>query len=167
MSEPLPILLSHPERAALLAAAHALPPDGLIVEWGSGGSTRLLGETGRRVVSIEHDLEWVRKVQADTAHLPNVEIRHHASPFKTYFGQPEEESPAGLEGYIIEFPPRAGLFFVDGLARGAVLATIRRVARPEARIFLHDYHGREAWYEWALWPYKKVALTDSLLELHA
>lgn len=82
------------------------------------------------------------------------------------YGSPMEELPMGLEKYLrgIEVVPQMDtirLITVDGVARGATLRTIRHhldeVDAP-VMVFLHDYVGREVWYDWALYDYERIGL---------
>jgi len=183
-------------------------PDGTkMVEWGSGGSTTMFlpyFKTGK-FVSVEHNHEWFDKVgtelkngQYDPECLANftyafvppiVDIRFYG------YGVPHEENPCFANAYI---NPRvmdgdklvdiwdSDIFFVDGICRGAILATIRAKSKkplrnyddrygtlrflkpwlwrletpvPPATVFIHDYYGpemREPWYSWASNLYSKV-----------
>lgn len=165
-----------------------------MVEWGSGGSTAMFVKyfTTGRLISIEHNHEWFDKVTAELATgdyspdclknfiyafiPPIVDIRFYG------YGVPYEENPCFAKDYI---SPRiiddgkpvdvwnSDIYFVDGICRGAILATIRVKAKkllknyddtagkwnPPATIFVHDYYGmemREPWYNWASSLFGKV-----------
>lgn len=177
-------------------------PDGTkMVEWGSGGSTAMFLPyfTTGRFVSIEHNHEWFDKVSEELrtgdydpkalanfiyAFIPPiVDIRFYG------YGVPYEENPCFAKDYI---NPRildghqpvdiwdSDIFFVDGICRGAILATIRAKGKkllknyddtagkwnPPATIFIHDYYGmemREPWYNWASSLYGKVERVGNTL----
>ena len=181
-------------------------PDGTkMVEWGSGGSTTMFlpyFETGK-FVSVEHNHEWFDKVRtelqseeydpkclANFSYVfvpPIVDIRFYG------YGVPHEENPCFANDYI---NPRimdggklidiwdSDIFFVDGICRGAILATIRHKCKkpiknyddttgkwnPPASVFIHDYYGlemREPWYNWASSLYSKVErVGNSLARLY-
>ena len=176
-----------------------------MVEWGSGGSTTMFlpyFETGK-FVSVEHNHEWFEKVKAELGNgeydpkclanfsyafvPPIVDIRFYG------YGVPHEENPCFANDYI---NPRvmdgdklvdiwdSDIFFVDGICRGAILATIRNKSKkpiknyddtkgkwnPPASVFIHDYYGfemREPWYNWASSLYSKVErVGNSLARLY-
>ena len=177
------------------------PEGSKMVEWGSGGSTTMFVpffKTGK-LISIEHNQEWFDKVSTELntgdydpeclknflyAFIPPlVDIRFYG------YGVPYEENPCYAKDYI---SPRimdghesvniwdSDIFFVDGICRGAILATIRVKATkllknyddtagewmPPATIFIHDYYGtemREPWYNWASSLYGKVERVGNTL----
>lgn len=177
------------------------PEGSKMVEWGSGGSTAMFVpffKTGQ-LISIEHNHEWFDKVGTELnsggydpeclknflyAFVPPiVDARFYG------YGVPYEENPCFAKDYI---NPRimdghkpvnvwdADIFFVDGICRGAILATIRVKAtkllknyddtagewKPPATIFIHDYYGqemREPWYNWASSLYGKVERVGNTL----
>ena len=59
------------------------------------------------------------------------------------------------------------IYFVDGICRGAVLATILAKAKKRnATVFIHDYYGYEErvpWYKWASNLYSSVHQVGSTL----
>lgn len=169
-------------------------PDGTkLVEWGSGGSTAMFlpyFETGE-FISLEHNEEWFHKVvqEISTGNYseaakrnftyvlakPKIDIRFYG------YGIPHEENPCFAVDYINPKSDTfkvwdANIFFVDGICRGPILATIRDMAvsrydmtehewiRPT--IFIHDYFGpenRAPWYEWAAQMYGSVEQVGSTL----
>lgn len=165
-----------------------ITPEAQMTEWGSGGSTLMFMpyfSTGK-FISIEHNQEWFSKVVlgingavasgelknecvANTVYClaePKLDIRFYG------YGIPYEENPVYAADYI--FPKIEGedvwnsdIYFVDGICRGAVLATIAMKAKKrEASVFLHDHHGpenREPWYEWATGLYTRTEKVGSTL----
>lgn len=139
-----------------------LPEDALFVEWGSGGSTCKWLETLRnlqRLISIEHNESWYNRVtRAVKNHFGDVSERFEyihipeAHGLEHGYGNVLEEHPFGTLTYMT---PKdeifdADVFFIDGIARGAcAVNTLLRYTRPDAAFFIHDYVGRETWYEWA------------------
>lgn len=165
-----------------------------MVEWGSGGSTAMFVPYFRtgRLISIEHNHEWFDKVKEELqtgdydpeclknfiyAFVPPiVDARFYG------YGVPYEENPCFAKDYIN--PPivdngervniwNSDIFFVDGICRGPILATLRVKAtkllknyddtagewKPPCTIFIHDYYGmemREPWYNWASSLFGKV-----------
>lgn len=90
-----------------------------------------------------------------------------------------EENPCFLEHYInptklldrvdeemhskLSILYDSDFYFVDGLARGAVLATIRVKAKKDAVVFIHDYAGRQNQYDWAVSLYSHKELVGKTL----
>jgi hypothetical protein len=139
-----------------------LPPDALLVEWGSGGSTCKWLEllTGnQKLISIEDDLVWYEKVdRATKAHfgpLPVEKFELFYAPEKYNInrrkGELSEEMPFGTENYI---NPRfdifdASMYFIDGIARSACMAAIMINHRKKNPVILwHDYVGRSDAHNW-------------------
>jgi hypothetical protein len=139
-----------------------MPEDGLFVEWGSGGSTcawlDVLGEN-QKLVSIEHNENWYNRVTRGVKnhfgdlgdkfrffHIPEQHIEHG-------YGNPLEEHPMGTDNYLL--PPvedlfNADVFFIDGIARATcALVVLLKHTKKDPVIFIHDYVGREKWYDWA------------------
>ncbi len=179
----LPVMMREPDSAHLCQAIKKLPDDAVIVEWGSGGSTVMIArEMGpqMRLYTVEHTKMWMDKVAgalADEGLTDRVTqiFAPLAFPVSLWkFGHPEEETPAGADFYIdprlmpeTEFPlwSKIDLALVDGLARGPILAALALKTTPRIPVFLHDYVGREAWYNWAVRFYDQVLRVDELLEL--
>lgn len=155
------------------------PDNGLMIEWGCGGSTIYFLDhlkPNQHMISIEHYQEWYDKVADKIKHHPNGtrHILYHYKRIpeipKNYYAQPEEETPVGLEQYIcpdLDKIKNADVLFVDGIARGPTAAFLSRRVKDSAHVLIHDYGGREAWYDWAAncFDYKKVLDGASLIHL--
>lgn len=160
-----------------------------MVEWGSGGSTLMFLPYFKmgKLISIEHNKEWYDKVcdELKSGNYPTEYIQHidylweppmylgEKVDIRFYgYGVPYEENPCFSSAYINPETPEisifdADIYFVDGICRGAVLATIHAKARNRnASVFLHDHHGpekREEWYGWATDLYSDVEKVGSTL----
>ena len=182
-----------PDEIVYLSEMLANKPDGTkMVEWGSGGSTLMFlpyFETGE-LISIEHNKEWFDKVitqiHTDTVAqtLTPESVRNltyiYAEPLVPInfygYGVPYEENPCFAQRYINPSSPTfnvwdADIFFVDGICRGAILATIySNITKHQPTILIHDYFGqekREPWYEWASMLYESVEqVGTTLARLH-
>ena len=179
----IPVMMHADEEAAMREIVGTLPDETTIVEWGAGGSTIMFADLlgpKQHLITIEHKHEWFQNVRAELAEHPNrnrvtVLMIPLSFPIEVWqFARPEEETGAGASKYICgpEFlwkdHPQwssVGLVLVDGIARGPCLASLRTKVLPQTRIFLHDYTGREVWYDWAANLYERVGLTNMLLEL--
>lgn len=135
--------------------------DGLMVEWGSGGSTIKWLETmagNQKLITVEHNPEWHMKVNGYVITRPDISDR------LTYIYKPElygfqhgyasvnEEHPHGLDDYF--FPKKAmmdaDIFFVDGIGRATTALLCKMLStKTDPVIYIHDYVGREQWYSWA------------------
>lgn len=139
-----------------------MPEDGLMIEWGSGGSTCKWIETltgNQRLVTIEHNEAWfnrvTRAVEAEFGDISN-KFKFHHIPEKTIqhgYGSLVEEHPCGTDSYINpdETIWDADVYFIDGIARAACLLTVLfKRKKRDSVIMIHDYVGREDWYSWAV-----------------
>jgi len=127
----------------------------------------------QQLVSIEHNGEWYDKVnralidhrnRKNTAYLfvpSEIDIKFYG------YGFPSEENPCYNMQYINPETASnrvsifdADIYLVDGISRGACLATIFSKARKRenVQVYVHDYVGRQQWYEWAcaLFPRKEL-----------
>ena len=135
--------------------------DGLMVEWGSGGSTVKWLETltsDQRLITIEHNPNWHMKVSEyiNSRHDINKRLKYIFKPemynYTHGYGNVLEENPHGMDDYFI---PRkdildADIFFVDGVARATTALLVKFLStKPDPIIYIHDYYGREQWYSWA------------------
>ena len=141
-----------------------MPKDGIMVEWGSGGSTcawlDVLSEK-QQLISVEHTENWYNRVnRAIKAHFGDVSDKftfyHIPEKFIEHgYGSLIEEHPCGTDDYLM--PPddrwwNADIFFIDGIARATcALVTLLKHKKKDTDpvIFIHDFVGREDWYSWA------------------
>lgn len=167
-------------------------PGSEMVEWGSGGSTTMFVkyfQTGR-LTSIEHNEEWYNKVREElvyggeytSASLDNFTYLFKPPSFESKpidirfygYGVPFEENPCFASTYIdptgdVLAPNiwHSDIYFVDGICRGAILATIHaKAVKRNAAVFIHDYYGYEKrvpWYNWASNLYRDVKQVGSTL----
>lgn len=155
-----------------------------IVEWGSGGSTMLFLsklKPNQKLISIEHNQTWFDKVDQETkdnpkrSQLTQVFIPLDADLWG--YGIPSEENPCFTNNYTNPEKSHdvsifdADLILVDGIARGACLATVRsKLSNNKAIVLLHDYSDgkhsssfiRTEWYQWAVNLYSGVEVTNTL-----
>ena len=140
----------------------SIPKNGLMVEWGSGGSTcawldALTGD--QKLMSVEHTENWFNRVnRAIKAHFGEVSDKftfyHIPEQFMEHgYGSLIEEHPCGTNNYILPKDDRwwdADIFFIDGIARATcAMVTLLKHKKKDPVIFIHDYVGREDWYSWA------------------
>lgn len=164
--EELNILMSQDEFDEVKSTIEKLPEDGKMVEWGSGGSTlawlSILKPT-QQLTSIEHNKEWFDKINKyiDDNNLSGSEFSYVFSPplyldYQHGYATIAEEHPYGLRDYIVppsssDFVLNADIYFIDGIARAAVAAVMLLFSKNENAVYyIHDYTGREFWYDWLL-----------------
>lgn len=161
--------------------------DGGILEYGSGGSTSFIAGLLRpqqHLVSIENNVEWYELVTESLLNVspqqkltrvlsPSPEITLNRDgeimPMPIHYSTPYEEIPVGIEQYLRPIPSeyfqQISLALVDGIARGSCLAILRTLLQPGTPVLLHDYMGRELWYDWAANLYTRIRQCDSMLVL--
>jgi hypothetical protein len=153
---------------------------GQITEWGSGGSTiQWLFDLreGQKLITIEHNKTWYESV------IMGVEFKHGAEERSRFdflyipeehginhgYGNIIEEHPSGTREYL---NPRADvfdseIFFVDGIARAACISTIlHRHTKEDPVIFIHDFRGRENWYDWVSQFFRVEYVGETLARLY-
>lgn len=177
LNEPLKVMMYDDEHARMLDIIKGLHEDAYILEYGCGGSTMMFADhlgPKQHLISIEHNAEWYAKVTTAVEQHPNKErinlmLFSPDYPLDAYvFASPYEEMPAGLTRYLNPPVPwhRIDFALVDGVARGACLSLLAQRLNVNTKVALHDYTGREQWYDWALDKgYARVNLTNMLLEL--
>lgn len=179
------------EVAHLEEMVASLPDDAKIMEWGSGGSTTMLLENlkpKQTLVSIEHNPDWFNKICEALRDHPkreqlqyyfvkmNLTIEKHGVTKELDheywgYGDPPEENPCFLYQYMDPFfgdpvlrSYDADLYLVDGIARGPVMAKIfMNATKRQAPVYIHDYVGRESWYEWIATQYSKKEIVGHTL----
>jgi hypothetical protein len=149
-----PVLTLPPAEAALLRAEYARA--GVILEYGSGGSTVLAGGmAGKRVFSVESDAGWIGKMQGWFATHPPVSpvVMHHADIGPTTaWGRPADETQfRKWPRYANSVWDRADfshpdVVLVDGRFRAACLMIVAlRITRPVTVLF-DDYKRRKPYH---------------------
>lgn len=149
-----------------------MPQDGLMVEWGSGGSTCKWIDSlsnNQKLVTIEHNPQWYNRVsRAIKSHFGDVteKFTFHFIPEKFIehgYGSLIEEHPCGTDKYINpdEKIWDADIFFIDGIARATcAMMVLLKKRKNKPIIMIHDYVGREDWYSWAVQFYNVETFTD-------
>ncbi len=137
------------------ALAEAYRGAGVILEYGSGGSTVMAGEmTGKTIFAVESDPRWLRRMADWFAANPPVSpvTLHHGNIGETRkWGHPKGEADwRRFADYPLSVWDRPDfrhpdVVLVDGRFRvGCVLATALRILRPVVVMF-DDYTPRAAY----------------------
>ena len=139
--------------AAHLRAAYA--EAGVILEYGSGGSTVIAAEmTGKTVFAVEKDRRWIGKMREWLIGHPGTSTIHFhladIGPTRRW-GRPKDEAQwRSYAGYPLDVWDRPDfvhpdVVLIDGRFRvGCFLATILRIARPVTVLF-DDYRPRKSY----------------------
>lgn len=155
------IQMQQDEIDEVVARINEMSDDGLMVEWGSGGSTVKWLETMRanqRLITIEHNPDWHMKVNqyVNTRSDINKRFTYIFKPelygFSHGYARVEEELAHGLDDYIVPKKEilNADIFFVDGIGRATIALMMKFMStKSDPVIYIHDYYGREQWYTWA------------------
>lgn len=114
-----------------------------VLEWGPGRSTKVIlaNSPDVKILTIEHDAKYFKKVQGELGDHPNVEVVHRTISMKGgqstgYINYPiwrcMEENESELKKY--------DLIFVDGRSRFDCLITAKIMLKKGGIIILHDAH---------------------------
>lgn len=114
-----------------------------VFEWGSGGSTVWLVGQGARVTSVEHDPQWVAKVEG---HCPEADVRTirgtATGTLATEWPALTDEGNRYFDDYVAAIDEFADENFdvviVDGMCRAACLRRGAPKVRPGGVIVLDD-----------------------------
>jgi hypothetical protein len=150
-----PTLTLPPEAAEVLRAAYA--GAGVILEYGSGGSTILAGEMpGKRVFSVESDADWARRMRGwFVANPPAAEVTiHHANigPTREWGHPANDRQFRRWPGYANSVWEREDfvhpdVVLVDGRFRAACLMTVAMRIRRPVTVLFDDYLSRDAYHK--------------------
>ena len=148
--------LTLPEaEAALITAAYAGAE--VILEYGSGGSTVLATDLGKRVTAVESDQDWAQMTQAWFHHNPPAKgaatvVWCDIGPTREW-GHPVDDrawkrfSRYPLEVWDLAEFAHPDVVLVDGRFRvGCALATAYRITRP-VTLYFDDYVNRPRFHE--------------------
>jgi hypothetical protein len=133
----------------LWAIVDSVPEGGVLVEWGSGYSTKFWLDNASlsELWTIENDVGWEDIVRRACADDPRLTI----AAYRTRNKIEVNESVEGLAEYATakDVPvDRADVIFIDGFARSACMATAALRAKKGAKLFLHDTDSKL--YKWAI-----------------
>jgi hypothetical protein len=147
--------LTLPEaEAAALRAAYASA--GVVLEYGSGGSTVMAAELGAKVFSVESDPDWAAMMQGWFKSNPAkgaVQIVHADIGPTRDWGHPETEAQfRKWPDYALKVWEQMGdlhpdVVLVDGRFRlGCFLTTAYQITRP-VTLFFDDYTPRAGYHK--------------------
>lgn len=114
--------------------ARTLRPEHRCFEWGAGRSTLFLARRCGRVVSVEHDPKWAKRLGPRLVELDNVDFRfvpardtrhpERTMAHRDLKDRPEDADYGAYVGQILDFPARSfDLVLIDGRSRLACART--------------------------------------------
>jgi hypothetical protein len=176
---PIDSLMMMPEEVDyVVELIEQMPDDGVMVEWGCGGSTckwLSVKKPTQRLITVEHNKQWYDKVSGAVAEVfgsvENFSLYHVPVGYGYYnhgFGGIEEENPFGVAQYVMPTVDvfDGDVFLIDGITRGAIAACIfLRRTKPEARVLIHDFAPRVPAYEWVSQFCEVKIIGETLAEL--
>jgi Glycosyl transferase family 2 len=119
-----------------------------ILEYGSGGSTVLAAELGKKITTVESDKDWAECLAGRLADYPRATV-HHADIGPTgKWGMPSRPRFHGrFHRYAMAVWDRPDLgdpdlVLIDGRFRAACLATVMLRAKRPTTVLIDDYHNR-------------------------
>jgi len=122
----------------------ALPPNGKMLEWGSGASTvwfRANMKPGQQLFSVEHDKGYARKTGAKFIEF---NPGKPASPGSEELNENWEEY-VEVWRWLNDSLGAFDVILVDGVLRNKCLQAVPKLLKPTGRVFLHD--AERDWYE--------------------
>ena len=122
-----------------------LGPNAVVFEWGSGASTLYLARRVRRIVTVEHDPDWISRVRSEVAaqqldqrvvlHAVPMASRHDWRPYI---------------GAIKGNPERFDLVVVDGRRRLACATAALQMLKPGGWLLLDNSERDQYRPIWAM-----------------
>ena len=143
-----------------------IKPNGIMLEWGSGGSTFEFPKLVKEYYSIEHDEGWYNKISTHSNFPKNVKYFHVPSDLPRSHPVKPEEMVTYIN-YPSIFNKRFDNVLVDGRARLWCAENILPYLHEDSIVFIHDfwprkhYHGVFEWYDVV----DKIELKPSLVVL--
>ena len=150
-NEPDFVLTLPAEEAEFLKAQYAAATT--ILEYGSGGSTRLAADLGKRVISVESDKGWAHRLAAALGKISDQAQVHHVD-----IGPTKEWGHPATARFFQRFPlyalsvwdrPDLGdpdVVLIDGRFRKACLAAVLLRARRPTTVLFDDYVERKYYH---------------------
>lgn len=112
----------------------------IFLEYGSGSSTLYFSGLVKKLISIEHDIDYYRKIQTtiETFNADNIELYHIPSK---KVNDPIEQRYESLENYI-KFPRdfKFTKVLIDGRARKHCAQFLSEFIDENVIVFIHDFN---------------------------
>lgn len=126
-----------------------LKPKDIMLEYGAGGSTLYFSKYVKTYVSIEHDNEWIKKIQSIINCEPNIEL-HYCAPNNPIKLPVSRGSHVDFKNYInyidtIQYK-HYDVVLIDGRARQYCAQKILNYIDKDSIVFVHDFFERKRYY---------------------
>ena len=118
-----------------------LTDNDILLEWGSGNSTLYFSEIVKEIITIEHDIDWSKKIEKMIELFNINNITQYTIPAHT-----PNPIPCRYEQFkdYVEFPKKEKLIFnkvlIDGRARKYCAKSIWNIISDDCIIFIHDFN---------------------------
>ena len=121
-----------------------LNPDHSVLEWGSGESTLEIAPKVKKLVSIEDNILWYRRLSPA---IPANTILECIPPNRLPSPDYDDGTYLDFRDYVdhpikMKLPP-FDIIFIDGRARVSCAARCQYLAHKDTLIFIHDYNHPE------------------------
>jgi hypothetical protein len=139
--------LTFPRREANLVR-QSYAKASVILEYGSGGSTLLAAELGKKIISVESDKAWAERLSARLTPFPGAAVHHVYVGPTLKWGMPSRPRFHGrFHQYALSVWDRPDLgdpdlVLIDGRFRAACLAAVMLRARRPTTVLFDDYSDR-------------------------
>ncbi len=124
-----------------------------ILEYGSGASTVLAAKLGVRVISVESDAAWAKRLSRHLADLSTTAVVHHVNIGATKeWGRPRNNNGAArYHSYPLSVWDRPDLgepdlVLIDGRFRAACFAAVAMRATKPTTVLFDDYAPRRYYH---------------------
>lgn len=106
-----------------------------VLEWGSGGSTVAIANRVKEIYSVEHDVNWYRKMLRV---IPKNVNYYFIKQNKDSKGDGTFEEYKDYINIAKSFDKNFDLIFIDGRARVECAKVAVNLLKPEGLILIHD-----------------------------
>jgi hypothetical protein len=117
-----------------------LNQDDILLEWGSGNSTIFWSGIVKKVISIEHDIDWINTIKKiiDFHDIKNIDLHH----VRAHSPDPKPCRYAQFKDYV-NFPIKEKFQFtkvlIDGRARKYCAKSLLNTIDENVIVFIHDF----------------------------
>ena len=130
-----------------------IPPDGVLLEYGSGFSTTWLRQQCREdctIISVDHDIRYAKA--ADAILSPYTPAGARGEPAEALQDGWEEYVYAPFRQKVVSEGSKFDVIVIDGILRNACMAAVPELLAPEGWVALHDaqrdYYSNQNLFKW-------------------
>lgn len=118
-----------------------LNPSDTLLEWGSGNSTIYFSNLVKKVITIEHDIDWLNiiKTTIDAYSIDNIETHYIAAHSKDPIPCRYEQFKDYIE-YVKKHEFKFTKVLIDGRARKYCAKSIYDYIDENVIVFIHDFN---------------------------